>query len=370
MKLEHLTILIKPASSKCNMKCKYCFYFNEITQREIADYGLMPIGVAEAIINYCFQATTNNATINFAFQGGEPTLIGIDFYYHFINYALKYKQDRSLEFSIQTNGTTLNSKWLNLFKQYNFLVGISIDGFSSNHNNARILNNYNPTYHLIMKSLKQLQNYQIRFNVLSVITNNLSKQPKKYFQWLLNHKIEYVQIIPCLPTNLCQQDIYKVSPTNLGNFWITLFDLWYEKLIRNNHYIRIGWFENILLILNGQYPTQCGMMGNCSFQNVVESNGNIYPCDFYCQDQYLLGNVLNDSLSNIARKTILSNFLKPNPLPNICSKCCYLNYCKGNCKHMRSNYIENDYCAYQHLLNARLFLFKKALIHIIERNLG
>lgn len=369
MNLKSLSVLIKPSSSKCNMRCKYCFYFDEISKRAVKDYGYMNNQTSEAIINYCYGATKEDATISFAFQGGEPTLIGIEYFQYFIEYAKKYKVQRKLNFSIQTNGTTLDLKWYQLFKENNFLVGISIDGFSKNHNNARIMSNEDDSYNLILNSLKQLQKHNISFNVLTVVTNLLSKQPKKYFQWILNNKIEHVQIIPCLPTSLCKKDVYKVSPQNLGKFWIDLFDLWYEQLMIYNNYIHIGWFENILLILNGQYPTQCGMLGNCAIQNVIESNGNIYPCDFYCDDKHLLGNVYKNDLKNICQNKVLGSFLKKEELPNICMECPYLKMCGGNCKHMRSNYIDGNYCAYQKLLNEKGFLFKKALYTIKERKM-
>lgn len=369
MKLQNLSILIKPSSSKCNMRCKYCFYFDEIASRNIQDYGYMNKQTLESVINYCYNATTNNATVSFAFQGGEPTLVGIEYYNHFITYANLHKQQRQINFSIQTNGTTLNKEWYQFFKKNDFLVGISIDGFSKNHDQVRIMHNHNPSYYLIIKTLKNLKKHNIPFNVLTVITNKLTKHTKQYFQWILTNKIDYVQIIPCLPTNLCQNDIYKVDPQNLGAFWIELFDLWYEQLINHNNYIHIGWFENILLILNNQYPTQCGMLGNCAIQNVVEANGNIYPCDFYCDDHHLLGNVLVHNLETICKNQILKNFLMPTKLPDICLKCKYLRFCNGNCKHMRSNYLDNNYCAYQHLLNQKLPLFKNALYKIIGGNL-
>lgn len=330
MKLNKLSILIKPASGQCNIACTYCFYIEETKTRQIENYGMMSLETAHKLIDECFFITHKSASISFNFQGGEPTLRGLDFFESFVDYVNFNKQDRKINYSIQTNGLKINQKWVDFFKSNEFLIGLSIDGYRSNHNHFR-----NLTYDYVLKSYKLLVEKDINVNVLTVLTNELSLNPEKYYEWLIKNEIDNVQLIP---------DLSGLKSRNFSNFYKKLF-----KLSRNE--IKISLFENIEMILNNQYPIQCGMLGNCAMQNVIEANGNAYPCDFYSIDEYHLGNINEIHFEDIYRyQTKLHNFMDNDELPTVCHQCEVYSMCRGNCKKFRSLYISDEYCGYKDLL--------------------
>lgn len=341
MKLNQLSILIKPASSQCNMRCDYCFYFAIADQRQEVSKGLMTQETVSRIIDECFFVTNSTATIHFSFQGGEPTLAGIEFFKNFVDEVHIKKEYRTIHYSLQTNGTIINDEWVSFFKQEDFLIGISIDGYSSNHDHYRKLSDrVTPTYSLVLSNYQKLRKSDVRVNVLTVLTNSLAMNPYRFFKWLLANKITHVQIIPCL--NGLKPQVYQ-------HFFNTLFDL-YKEHLESDKLIHISLFDNLFMMLNNQYPSQCGMLGNCAMQSVIEANGDIYPCDFYTDDFHCLGNIHTESLGSIFKKESLKQFIKKEPLSEPCSSCEVLKMCFGNCKALKTTFIDKSYCGYREFL--------------------
>lgn len=348
--MKNINVLIKPASSLCNMTCKYCFYCDVSKQREIKSYGIMDLKTSKILIDRCFEAV-DQGTIGFMFQGGEPTLAGINYFRHFIEYVNSKKNDKhQINYSLQTNGLHVNDDFCKLFKDNNFLIGLSIDGMKKNHDNLRYDLKYNGSYDRINQTLNKFKEYKIEFNVLTVLTSKLAKYPKDLFNFYLKKDIKYVQLVPCLANLNENHNEFSLKPREFFNFYKVFYDEWLKEY-RKGNYISVGLFDNILGMFQGAYPTLCGALGNCQKHFVIEGDASVYPCDFYVLDQYKGGNLKENSFSQIYNHDNMNKFVnEPKKMSNKCKSCKFIRMCNGNCKRMNSLYFDNDYCGYQELL--------------------
>lgn len=348
--MKYFSMLIKPASSSCNMCCKYCFYNDVSTCRETFNYGIMSQETMQACIDLPFNYFQEETQITFLFQGGEPTCAGLDYFKEFIKYVDQKKQSyHQVFYGIQTNGTLLTEEWIQFFKQNSFLVGISLDGYQENHDSIRLDSAYKGTYQKIVDVIKQLKKEQVEFNVLTVLTSQLAKDPERLFRFYLGNDLNYIQLIPCLPP-FEEQDEYGLKPEEFFSFYDKLFPLWKEELEKNQQ-ISINFFDNVIPLFVGIPPQQCGFLGYCTMQFVVESDGSVYPCDFYVLDQYKLGNVKANSILELSKSSILKQFLKEEKRKcSLCECCRYLKICNGQCKRMNLCYYNESYCGYQAFL--------------------
>lgn len=344
--MKYFNTLIKPASSHCNMRCKYCFYHDISSKREIYSNDIMTIDVAYALIDNILNYFKEEVEITFAFQGGEPTLVGLDFYRYFVNYVNQKKNDyHFIHYSIQTNGILLNDEWIDLFKNHHFLVGISLDGFIENHNCVRVFDHNKPSYDIVMNHIKKLEENDISFNILTVLTSQLSKKPKELFDFYKKNSFKYVQLIPCLPEFGKMKNQYSLKPKEFFEFYQQLFPMWFHEVEKGN-IIHFNHFDNLLLLFRRQYPYQCGYLGYCNMQFVIESDGSVYPCDFFCFDKYKIGNILENSISELAKSKILYHFLKEEKrISSLCQTCKFKGICNGNCKRQNICYFDDKYCA-------------------------
>lgn len=337
-----LMFLIKPASGNCNMRCEYCFYADEVERRSVASYGLMDSGTAKSLIELALKSSERSCT--FAFQGGEPTLSGLDFYKDFIK-MVKEKNDKKLEinYAIQTNGIVIDEQWAKLFKENNFLVGISLDGPSNIHNMNRKMPDGSNTYNGVMKAIRILEKHEVDFNILTVVTSQTARFVESTYNFLQKNNLKYHQYIACLdPLEEERGNAkYSLTPKLYGDFLCKLFDLWYADLQQNNQpYIR--YFENLVAMFMGQSPEQCGMVGVCTAQYVVESDGGVYPCDFYVTDDYLIGNVKENTIEEMNEKCLSIGFVeKSRKIADECKICKWIKICRGGCRRDRDFLGEN-----------------------------
>lgn len=347
--MQHLSVLIKPASSSCNMRCQYCFYDDVSNHREIKNHGIMKESVMKKMIDRIFM-DLELKSVHFAFQGGEPTMAGIEFFENFVSYVDKKKDYVQVEYSIQSNGYVLDSRWIQLFKDYDFLVGISLDGYQSHHDSVRFDARHHETFSTIIDHIHQLRDNHIHYNILTVLTKQLALHPQKVYEFYKQNHFQYIQFIPCLPSLDKEEDEYSLTPELFYDFYKTLYKLWSND-IKKGHYMSISLFDNIMAILHHQYPSQCGFVGKCQIQYVIESQGNVYPCDFYVLDEYCLGNAQYDDFNTMPSLRQAQLFLQDNEQPQLCQKCKYLKICYGQCKRQRGTFLNQTMCGYQKLLD-------------------
>ena len=350
-----MSLLIKPASSLCNMRCRYCFYHDLAEHRDTKSYGIMDRKTTDLLIEQAFEYINYDGTITFAFQGGEPSLAGYEYYKHFTNKVKEYnKNNIRINYGIQTNGQLIDEKFCKLFKEHNFLVGLSQDGPRQFHDVNRIDNYYRGTFDQTNKSIKLMDKYKVEYNILSVITKQMARKPQTLFNYYVKKNFKYVQLIPCLnPLDDSIETIkkYELIPHEYGDFLKDFFQLWYEAF-KDGNYISIRMFDNLVYMLKGRAPEQCGMIGKCHPQCVVESDGSVYPCDFYVLDDFKLGNIHEDKLIHFYTPNRAKAFLEfEEAKPNLCKDCKVYPICMGGCKRYRSFYRkEEDYCPYQDFL--------------------
>lgn len=335
------SILIKPASANCNMDCKYCFYKVLSSNREEYSKGLMSYDTLEKLVREAIRYADDSLT--FAFQGGEPMLAGIDFYKKALEFQKKYNDKHLIiENTIQTNGYGIDEAWAQFLHDSDFLVGISIDGPKKLHDRYRVDVAGKGTFSRIMHTIELFRQYEVRFNILTVVTEELASKASYLYHFYQRNQFEYIQLIPCMDEKMRSgkdagsRSEGAVTAASYGRFLCEMFDLWYEDFIKGQQ-MDIRMFSNLAQMAAGYPPEECGMKGCCSCYFVVEGDGSVYPCDFYCQDEWKLGNA-GESFSDMLQSEKVQHFIaESKELPERCSRCRYLLLCQGGCRRWREN---------------------------------
>lgn len=358
--MPEITLLIKPASGLCNMKCDYCFYADEMHCRTQASYGIMSDFVMEQVVQKALAHASKTCT--FLFQGGEPTLAGLSFYQKWMACEEKYNQKQiKIIHALQTNGYLLQEDWCRFFAQRQYLIGLSIDGVKSTHNACRKDAQGEGTYFKALDAAARLRNAGASFNILTVVTKHIATNIRRIYESYRRHGFVWQQYIACLdPLRALPGSMdYSLTPELYGQFLTDLFHLWKFDL-QNGRQPYIRQFENYIGILLGYEPECCEQRGICSFQNVVEADGSVYPCDFYALDHYKLGNLCTDDFATITEREKQSNFLTRFEHPSdTCAACRYYFLCRGGCCRHREQpgalYGQNYFCeSYQMFFDACL----------------
>ncbi len=326
-------VMLKPASGACNMHCRYCFYVDEMQHRTTACYGTMSLQTLEAVIQRSLAFAQGSCT--FLFQGGEPTLAGLDFFRAALVFEKKWNVNKVIiQHGLQTNGYAIDEEWAEFFAQNNFLVGVSLDGPKEIHDANRVDALGQGTYQKVMRSISLLKKHKVEFNILTVITEQSARHTNKIYGFFQRNDLRYQQYIPCLSglEEAIQENTCVLTAKGFETHLKTLFDLWYQQAKRGNlEYNR--YFMNLLAILNGQQPEACEMQGICSRQFVVEADGSVYPCDFYMLDEYCLGNLITDSFEDIEVKRSQIRFIEQSiQLKSACQDCRWFRLCRGGCR--------------------------------------
>lgn len=360
-----ISVLIKPASSLCNMSCDYCFYCDESQKRSQSSYGLM----TEQTLKNTIRKTLLRAEgmITYAFQGGEPTLCGLDFFKKAVAYQKQYNKNHiSVHNALQTNGYALNDEWCRFFKENNFLIGLSIDGTEEIHNSLRHSKTGNDTFQRILHSAKLMDEYQVDYNILTVVTPAIAKNISEIYRFYENQGWHYQQYIACLDPLDEERGAkdYSLTPEIYGQFLIDLFGLWHKDYkLGKQPYIRQ--FENYVGLAAGIMAEACDQRGICGIQNVVEADGSVYPCDFYVLDEYCLGNFNENQMDQINEKRQEIGFIERSlRLDAQCRECPYYQLCRGGCQRCRdlnsdtglySNYFCKAYKMFFEACHAQIF---------------
>ncbi|MEM2514064.1 MAG: anaerobic sulfatase maturase [Candidatus Bathyarchaeia archaeon] len=339
------SVLVKPVSADCNLSCTYCFYlpksslYPETKIHRMSDEVLMSLIVQILTLS-------NNKKVSFCWQGGEPTLAGIDFYRKALHYQSIFSaRFQVVENSIQTNGVLIDDKWASFLSTYGFLVGLSLDGPKDIHDYYRKRRGGLGSYEDVIKCIEILRRFGVEFNILTVVNNLNVKDPKGLYKFMMNMGLKHLQFIPCV-----ERDsgggvaYYSVTPEDYGRFLCEVFDEWFNGGYPGA-YVRD--FEEILMsYVFGDTPS-CIFGRRCGRYIVIEYNGDVYPCDFYVDRKWLLGNIVEDSIEDIiANEKFLEFIFIKDRLTEKCRDCNWLKYCNGGCpKHWEiKDYSENYFC--------------------------
>lgn len=331
-----LNLLLKPASSACNLRCSYCFYADEARKRRVPNYGRMPEEVVRAVVDKSLAAA--EGSVAYLFQGGEPTLAGLDFFRRFTA-LVEERAPRGLEvrYAVQTNGTLLDEEWCRFLAEKKVLVGLSLDGNRACHDRYRKDGEGRGTYDRVVRAARLLERAGAEFNVLTVVTSQLARHIQSVFGALCRAGFRFQQYIPCLDP--LEEDrggeAYSLTPAQYGEFLKNLFDLWYREL-EQGRYWSVRYFDNLVHMVSGQPPEQCSMLGRCGMQYLIEADGSVYPCDFYGLDGYRMGNVLENTWAELDRGREALGFVEQScRVPEECRACRWYGLCRNGCRRDR-----------------------------------
>jgi len=268
----------------------------------------------------------------FAWQGGEPTLMGLDFYKKTVELQKKYgAAGQEVGNSLQTNAILLNDEWCRFLHDSNFLVGISIDGPKELHDYYRLDYSGRGTFDRVMQAIEKCKEYKVEFNTLTLINDRNVVQPDELFDFFIENGIRYLQFIPCVETDPATGEIkdFSATPQQLGDFWCRIFDRWYEYGPQN---LSIRDFDSILSYCIMGKHTICTFDKQCSQYIVIEYTGDAFCCDFFVEPKWRLGNIFETPIEKLAASSKKRAFARVKQ--NLCDKCLlcrHLAICRGGC---------------------------------------
>lgn len=338
-----INILIKPASSACNLHCSYCFYHDVAENRNQSSYGRMTEATLETIVKKTLEF--GESQVGFAFQGGEPTLVGLGFYQKLLEFQKKYNLKKAkISNAIQTNGILIDEEWAVFLSENDFLVGLSLDGPKDIHDLNRIDIQGKGSFNRIQKTIELFNKHKVEYNILCVVTKLVARHIEKVYNFYAKKGFNYLQFIPCLD-GLGEQpglNSYSLTPEIYVNFLKRLFDLWFHDFI-NGKRISIRMFDNLLQVLMGYHPESCDMKGHCSTNIVIEADGSMYPCDFYVLDKWKTGNILNDNYEEIFQRETGKEFVNVSlDITEQCRLCEWFSICRGGCRRNYEPIIDSE----------------------------
>ncbi|MDR9827454.1 anaerobic sulfatase maturase [Vibrio sp. FNV 38] len=343
-------VMAKPSGSVCNIDCKYCFYLEkEQLYPERKKNWKMSEQTLEVYIRQHIEAQKTNE-VQFAWQGGEPTMLGIDFYKKVVELCEIYKGDKLIHHAFQTNGLVLDDEWCQFFKENNFLVGISIDGPEHLHDYYRKTRSNKGTYRKVIVAIELLKKYQIEFNTLTVVSAENAKHPLDVYNSLKEIGSSYIQFIPLVEREsgiksddkqvLAAPGEYQVSMTpwsvgseQFGDFLSTIFDHWVRNDVGK---IFVQMFDSTLASWLGEQAGMCFFAERCGHAFALEANGDLYQCDHYVYPEYKLGNIHERTIDEMNQSSAAIKFgeEKQTLLNEQCKSCTYKFACHGGCpKH-------------------------------------
>jgi uncharacterized protein len=332
------SILVKPASADCNLHCTYCFYHDRPTDPylEVKGRHIMDDATLQVLIREGMRLMPQVAT--FGWQGGEPTLTGIDFFQRVVQYQQQFgRSGQSVCNGVQTNATLIDDQWAELFAHYNFLLGVSLDGPKHWHDHYRIAVNGHGSYDRVMDSIEILRRHRAEFNILTVVNHITGDYADEIFGFMIEHDFGYLQFIPCVERDPATGQLtdFSVRPQQFGDFMCRIFDLWYND---GQPETSVRLFDNLLLAYAGHGPQVCQFQEECGDYVVVEYNGDVYPCDFYVRKHLYLGNLHQQPLDEMARCETAVAFRKRKRSGDpACDACPWRHICNHGCPLMRDN---------------------------------
>ncbi|MBR4960457.1 MAG: anaerobic sulfatase maturase [Clostridia bacterium] len=331
-----VNLLIKPASSLCNMRCRYCFYCDVAENRNTASYGIMTPETTEAMLKNVFAYATGSVSISF--QGGEPTLAGVSYFRHFHEMAEKYNTANiPVSYAMQTNGYNMPEELAKLLAEHRYLLGVSLDGMGKLHDALRPDSSGEGTFRKVNETLHTLEKYGIDYNILCVITEQAARNGAEIYKYFRSRNFRYIQFIPYVSDFGREEESHPFTLTNkqYARFLNTTFRLYYEDFC-SGKYISVRQFDNFVRLAAGMAPECCGMSGVCYANLVVEADGSVYPCDFYVLDAWRMGNITADPVPELLKTAAALDFVKVSePVEESCRSCPCLPVCRGGCRRHR-----------------------------------
>lgn len=342
-------IMTKPAGALCNLACKYCYYLEKSKLYTNNPRHVMSDELLERFTrDYIAMQTSPN--VLFTWHGGETLMRPISFYKKALELQKKYAGGRNIDNSIQTNGTLITEEWARFFKENHFLVGVSIDGPQEFHDEYRKARTGKPSFLQVMKGIQWLNRYGVEWNAMAVVNDFNGDYPLDFYHFFKEIGCHYIQFTPVVERYYRHPDgrmlaspidgavaeltDFSVSPEQWGKFLCTLFDEWVRNDV-GEYFVQI--FDSTLAGWMGVPPSLCSMGETCGHAGVIEFNGDVYACDHYVFPEFKLGNIYQDTLTNMMYSERQMRFgnNKRDLLTRQCRECDFLFACHGECPRNR-----------------------------------
>lgn len=377
--------MAKPAGPACNLNCTYCFYLEKENLFSRPGTTLMSDDVLDAYIKK-YIVSQSGKEISFAWQGGEPTVAGLDFFRKALKLQKKYNRGKRISNAIQTNGTLINEDWCRFLSKHNFLVGLSLDGPEELHDSYRKNKGGGPTFRRVEKTLGMFQRFGVEYNVLTTVNDRNSRNPLAVYDYFKNAGVRFIQFIPIVereagtesreqgfslasPAGDISSELsvteWSVNPEAYGDFLIAIFDKWVRHDIGEVFVMNFEWaFSSAINGVSGicQFAPECGNAG------IIEHNGDIYSCDHFVYPQYKIGNILDDDPSAVFNSDRQRSFGrgKRTGLSETCLRCPVLKLCYGGCPKHRFDSGQNYLCSGYRKFFSHLLPFAEAARSLIR----
>lgn len=317
------------------MSCAYCYY-SHVSGRPLSIRVPERHIIEKILADYL---TTCGPIASIAWQGGEPLLAGLPFFRKAVELETRFgRRGQIISNSLQTNGVLATEEWGEFFHQYRFLIGVSVDGPEHIHDLIRLDAAGRGTYNRVMRGLNCLRKQQVDVNVLTVVGPHNVRSGRELMKFYKEEGLRWIQFIPQM--NFSAQDTqtpgtFAITPQEYGNFLCETFDEWYSS---GTPELSIRYFDNVMQSYVSETPQICTMQQKCPRHLVLESNGDVFPCDFYLDSDWKLGNVQSMGLVNAFDSSTYHRFaaLKPD-LPKECRLCPWLQHCRGGCPRNRGS---------------------------------
>ena len=344
-----LYLLAKPAGSRCNLACKYCYYLEKSLLFEKHSPQVMDDALLEKFIHDYIGAQTTQEVL-FTWHGGEPLMRPLQFYKKAVALQRKYAAGRRIDNCLQTNGTLLTEEWCRFFKEQGWLVGVSVDGTQEMHDAYRKAKGGGPSHHKVMQGIRLLQKHGVEWNALAVVNDLNAGHPKEFYRFFKEIGCRFIQFTPIVERLLPHADgrllaaveeegtggmmPFSVSPEQWGKFLIGIFDEWVKEDV-GEYFVQL--FDATLANWMGVQPGICTLARTCGHAGAIEWNGDVFACDHFVFPQYRLGNLREKSLVEMMYSPQQREFgrAKQTALPRQCRECRWLFACNGECPKNR-----------------------------------
>ena len=354
-------LMLKPAGSLCNLDCSYCYYLDK---SEIYG-GREPRMSVEQLERYVktYLEACEVPEVTFNWHGGEPLVLGLDFYRKALEFEKKYAGDKIVHNTIQTNGTLITDEWARFLAEERFLVGVSIDGPRDVHDRYRRDKGGAPTFDRVIEGIRKMYAHGVEYNLMATISSAGEGRGLEVYQFLKGLGSRFIQFSPVVehviypmkngrPVKSLRPHIvdpsepgsmlapWSVSAVGFGRFLCDIFDYWVKNDVGR---VFVNFFDCTLANWCGAMPGTCSFAETCGGNAVVEHNGDVYCCDHFVYPKYRLGNIFEDSLSAMMSSPVQVKFGidKRNSLPRKCLRCEWFQQCHGGCPKHRFNFTDS-----------------------------
>lgn len=351
-------LMIKPAGSLCNLDCHYCYYLDKANI-----YGGHEPRMSYEMLETCISRYIESCevpTVSFNWHGGEPLVMGLDFYKKALELEHKYAGDKQVNNTIQTNGTLITDDWAKFFHDNNFLVGISVDGPAVVHDRYRRSKDGSPTLDRVIRGVEALYRNRVEYNTMTTVNKSSEGHGLEVYNFMKSLGSHYMQFMPVVehiryplsaagkPNKAARPYIvepsaegailapWSVSALGFGKFMNEIFDYWVRNDV-GTYFVNL--FDATLAGWVGAQPGTCAYAETCGGNSIIEHNGDVYACDHFVYPGYRLGNIATDSLAEMMDSPVQTRFGidKRNTLPSTCRRCEWLKACHGECPKHRFN---------------------------------